>query len=241
MKPARKRAQAIAQGRGRSDRVVIPLAFEVAARISARPLAEFRNDATQLANGIGELQQALQADGMVCALAAGMEFDSAAGAGLDVERIANQGAVGASLEACRRLREVQGDNAALLAGLTGPATLAQQFGVDVESACVAFAALVKAFCAAGADVILLMEDEGAACDGEAWQDGVKTAANIARFHQGTLLAWQGVGGIAAPHGIALDAAAAGGVGIITTSAPVAADADIAELRHWVTTVKGMEA
>ena len=64
MKPARKRAQAIAQGRGRNERVVSPLAFAVAARISARPLAEFRSDATQLANGLGELQQALAADGL---------------------------------------------------------------------------------------------------------------------------------------------------------------------------------
>lgn len=241
MKPARKRAQAIAQGRGRNDRVVIPLAFEVAARISARPLAEFRNDATQLANGLGELQSALSADGLVCALAARMEWDSAAGGGLDVERIATQGPVGASLEACRRLREVQGDNAALLAGLTGPATLAAQFGVDIASAAAAFAALVKEFCSAGADVILLMEDAGADCASETWQDGVKTAANIARFHQASLLAWDGVGGIAAPHGVALAAPAASGLGIITTATLIAPDADIAGLRAWVETVRGPQA
>lgn len=241
MKPARKRAQAIAQGRGRNERVVIPLAFEVAARISARPLAAFRNDATQLANGLGELQQALKADGLVCALAARMEFDSAAGGGLDVERMAAQGALGASLEACRRLREVQGEDAALLAGLTGPATLAAQFGVDVAAASAAFAALVKAFCAAGADIILLMEDAGAECGNDAWQDGVKTAANIARFHQASLLAWQGAGGMAAPHAVALDHPQASGVGIVTTAAPVAADADIEQLRHWVNIVRGAQA
>ncbi len=241
MKPARKRAQAIAQGRGRNDRVVIPLAFEVAARISARPLAEFRNDATQLANGLGELQQALQADGLVCALAARMELESAAGGGLDVERIAGQGAVGASLEACRRLRQVQGDNAALLAGLTGPTTLAMQFGVDPKVATIAFAALVKEFCGAGADVILLMEDEGADCASEIWQDGVKTAANIARFHEANLLAWAAVGGLPAPHGVALDAPIASGLGIVTTAKPVVQDADIAQLRHWVMMVRGTAA
>jgi hypothetical protein len=241
VKPARKRAQAIAQGRGRNDRVVIPLAFEVAARISARPLAEFRHDATQLANGLAELQSAINADGMVCALAGGMEFEAAAGAGLDGERIATQGAVAASLEACRRLRASQGDNAALLAGLTGPATLARQFAVDITAATTSFAALVKAFCDAGADVILLMEDEGAACDGEDWQDGVKTAANIARFHQASLLVWQGAGGLAAPHGIALDAPQISGLGIVTTSALVPADADIEQLRLWVAGVRSVEA
>ncbi len=241
MKPARKRAQAIAQGRGRNERVVIPLAFEVAARISARPLEAFRNDATQLANGIGELQHALNADGLVCALGSHMEFDSAAGAGLDVEHIVRHGAVAASLEACRRLREVEGDNAALLAGLTGPATLAQQFAVDIAGAATAFAALVKEFCAAGADVILLLEDAGAECSADAWQDGVKTAANIARFHQASLLAWDGVGGMVAPHVVALDAPAASGVGIVTTATLVAADADLEQLRTWVTIVRGVQA
>ncbi|MBK8960522.1 MAG: hypothetical protein IPM80_19430 [Proteobacteria bacterium] len=241
MKPPRKRVQAMAQGRGRGERVVVPLAFEVAARISARPLDEFRNDATQLANGLGELQQAVAADGVVCALASRMEWDSAAGAGLDVERITAQGAVGASLEACRRLREVHGDQLVLLAGLSGPATLAAQFEVDLTAACAAFAALTKAFCAAGADVILLMEDAGCECGGEDWQDGVKTAANIARFHQALLLAWDGVGGVAAPVQVALSAPAASGVGIVTTEAVVPAEADIAMLRHWVTTVRGAEA
>lgn len=241
MKPARKRAQAIAQGRGRSERLVIPLAFEVAARISARPLAEFRNDATQLANGLGELQQALQADGVVCALASRMEWESAASAGLDADHIVAHGAVAASLEACRRLREVHGDNLAVLAGLTGPASLAAQFAVDVGVACGAFGALVKAFCAAGADVILLLEDADPDCSGDAWQDGVKTAANIARFHQASLLAWNGAGGLAAPHTVALTAPAASGLGIITTAELVPADADIALLRHWVNTVKGTDA
>ena len=49
MKAVRKRAQAIAKGRGRDHRVIVPLAFETAARISARPLDAFRNDPTQLA------------------------------------------------------------------------------------------------------------------------------------------------------------------------------------------------
>lgn len=241
MKPVRKRAQAIAQGRGRNDRVVIPLALEVAARISARPLTEFRNDATQLANGLAELQAAIDAEGVVCALAGGMELASAAGAELDVERIVSHGAVGASLEACRRLRATLGDNAALLAGLTGPATLAREFSVDIAQASAAFGVLVKAFCDAGADVILLMEDQGVECGSEDWQDGVKTAANIARFHQASLLSWQGAGGLAAPHGIDLDAPMTSGLGIVTSAALVPAEADIAQLREWVSKTRSAEA
>ena len=240
MKPARRRAQAIAQGRGRNDRLVIPLAFEVAARISARPLEEFRNDATQLANGLGELQQALAADGLVCALANRMELASAAGGGLDVERICAQGPVGASLEACRRLRAVQGDEAALLAGLTGPATLATQFGVDVATAALAFGALVKAFCEAGADVLLLWEDEDVDTGTDDWQDGVKTAANIARFHQASLLGWN-VAGLPAPRKMPLAAPTAPAPGIVTTAEVVPATADIEQLRQWVLALRGEQA
>ena len=65
--------QAIAKGRGRDARVIVPLAFEVAARISARPLDAFRNDPTQLTNALTELHGAIRADGIVVALAAGME------------------------------------------------------------------------------------------------------------------------------------------------------------------------
>lgn len=50
-----------------------------------------------------------------------------------------------------------------------------------------------------------------------------------------------MGGVAAPVQVALSAPAASGVGIVTTEAVVPAEADIAMLRHWVTTVRGAEA
>lgn len=236
VRPARKRAQAIAKGRGRDHRVVIPLAFEVAARISARPLDEFRNDATQLANGLGELQGAIQADGIVVALAGEMELLASAGQGLDPNAIIAGKPVAASLEACTRLRETYGDDAALLAGLTGPATLAQQFNGDLGSANECFAALVKAFCAAGADAVMLFEHQDAVED-EVWQAGIRTADNIARFHQACLLAWRS-NNVPVPVKHALTAPAADGVGFITTDAVVPADSDIESLRNWVAKTRG---
>lgn len=234
MKAARKRAQAIAQGRGRDARVVFPLAFDTAARISARPLEVFRTDPTQLANGLTELQQALGADGIVCALAGGMEKASAADGVLDVATIAARGQVAASLEACRRLRASQGDAVALLAGLSGPATLARDFAVDLATAGAAFGALLKLFCEAGADVLLAFEAVPPPAD-EAYVDSLRTAGNIARFHQASLLGWD-LPGLAAPARIALEAPSVGPAGIVTTAAPVAADADITALRAWLTGV-----
>lgn len=231
MKPPRKRVQAIAQGRGRDQRVVVPLAFEVAARISARPPDVFRSDPTQLANGLGELQQAIAADGVVCALAGGMERASSSDGVLAVERLVTNGPLAASLEACRRLRAVHGDALALLAGVSGPATLARDFAVDDARAAAAFGALCKAFCEAGADVLLVVE-EAAVPSGEDYADGLRTAANIARFHQACLLGGEGTG-LPQPVTIALETPGPGAAGIVTTAAPVPADADIAALRAWV--------
>lgn len=226
----------MAQGRGRDERVVIPLAFTVAARIAARPLAAFRADPTQLTNGLAELQQAIAADGCVCALAAGMEFESAAGGALEAARIARQGPVAASLEACRRLRQMHGDELALLAGVSGPATLAQQFGTDGAAAASVFALLVKEFCGAGADFILVIEDVAVPTDAY-YGDGLRTAANIARFHQAALLGQQ-PGVLPQPHALALAAPAPSGTGLITTAQVVPADADITVLAQWVLVTRG---
>lgn len=234
MRGAARRARAIVQGRGREHRVVVPLAFEVAARISARPLDAFRTDPTQLANGLGELQRAIAADGIVVACAGGMERASAARC--EAAAIMAAGPVAASLEACQRLRASHGDDVALVAGLSGPATLARDFGVDVSAAGAVFGELVKAFCAAGTQLVLVFED-AAGEHGEDWRAALRTADNIARFHQAGVMGWR-VAGLAAPVMQALDAPSGDGLGFVMTDAPVPADADIAALAAWVSGARG---
>jgi len=236
MRPPRKRAQAIALGRARDHRVIVPLAFELAARIAARPLQEFRNDPTQLANGLGELQRAIAADGIVVALAGDMELTASGGQGLDTSAIINSNPVAASLEACTRLRQSYGDEIVLLAGLTGPATLARQFGAELGAACDCFGELVKAFCSAGVDVVMLFEEPGFT-EEDIWKSGIRTADNIARFHQACLLAWRS-DSVPEPVKLALDAPSVDGSGFITTDAVVAQDADIELLRAWVARTRG---
>ncbi len=231
-RPARKRAQAIARGRGRDARLVIPFAFEVAARISARSVDEFLTDPTQLANSLAELHRAIDADGVLCADARGMELESAESAGLDVDRIVTNGRVGASLEACRRLRVTMGDNAALLAALSGPATLENQFGVSLTEASDAFTAIVRSFCDAGADGIIVMETVRPA-DGEGWEEGLITAKNIASFYNAMMYLWEVDGPAANPVRTPLNAPQKDGVGLIMTQELVAADYDIEALRQWV--------
>ncbi len=242
LKPPRKRVQGMAQGRGQGERVVIPLAFDTAASISARPLEDFHHDPTQLANGLLELHKAIGADGVCVALADGFELASAAGGALDVDTLCAEGTrVAASLEACRRLRATLGDNAALLAGLTGPATLARQFGLDEAETGAAFTALLKRYCEAGCDVLLVCETETAQ-DGAAWADALKTAANIARFHRAQALLLgapeTSAAPLPAPVQVALEAAVSAASGVIVTAEVLPAAADLEALRGWVAAQRG---
>jgi len=212
----------------------VPLALATAAQISARPLDEFFTDPTQLANGLLELQRAIGSEAIVVALGDG--FERASGNQLDLAALDQPGSrLHTALEATRRLRATVGDSVALLAGLSGPARLSQDFGVDMAAAGSAFGAIVKAFCEAGADLILCL-DEAPATDLDLWQDALKTTGNIARFHRALPLFRGSDGPFPAPQRVALDTPEPVSAGIVTTAEPVAADASIEALRHWVASV-----
>jgi hypothetical protein len=124
----RAKAQAIASGRGGRHTLAVPLAPRLAARIAERPWEAFLTDPTQLANGLGDLLEAVRPDGLVVTsptmTADAPEHREAA------------------LEATRRLRTSQGDAAVLLAVLAGPDVLDE----------------VKAFLDAGVDGVVLTGD-----------------------------------------------------------------------------------
>jgi len=223
-KPARKRLQAIAKGRGRGERLIVPLAFEVAARISARPPAAFRTDPTQLANGLAELRAAIGADGVFVAGAGGMERDPAQ--------------LAASVEACRRLRATLADEAVLCAAVTGPATLAGALALAPAGAAEQLVASVQALCEAGADAIIVVEDVPVPAAEEAWADALTTAGNIARFHQGLAYLWQGEGPLPEPARLPLDEPSTAGLGLVTSDRVVPANYDIEALRQWVAACRG---
>jgi hypothetical protein len=79
MKSVRKIAKAIARGRTLDHRLIIPLAFEVAAQISARPAHEFRTDPTQLTNGPGGQINASSLAGLAAVSAAAANAAAQAG------------------------------------------------------------------------------------------------------------------------------------------------------------------
>jgi hypothetical protein len=100
----RAKAQAIATGRGGRHTLAVPLAPRLAARIAERPWEAFLTDPTQLANGLGDLLDAVRPDGVAVTLP---------------EMAAEPGHRDAALEATRRLRGSHGDAAVLVAVLDG--------------------------------------------------------------------------------------------------------------------------
>jgi hypothetical protein len=103
----RAKAQAIASGRGGRHTLAVPLAPRLAARIAERPWESFLTDPTQLANGLGDLLDAVRPDGVAVTLPS----------------MAVPGHREAALEASRRLRTSRGDAVVLLAVLEGPDVL----------------------------------------------------------------------------------------------------------------------
>lgn len=97
----RGKAQAIAGGRGGQHTLAVPLAPRLAARIAERPWEAFLTDPTQLANGLGDLLDAVRPDGVAVTTPS-----------MDVP-----GHREAALEATRRLRVSAGDGAVLVAVL----------------------------------------------------------------------------------------------------------------------------
>ena len=105
----RAKAQAIARGQrdsvtGGRHTLAVPLAPRLAARIAERPWEAFLTDPTQLANGLGDLLDAVRPDGVAVTTPT-----------MDVP-----GHREAALEATRRLRVSAGDEAVLVAVLAVP-------------------------------------------------------------------------------------------------------------------------
>ena len=231
MSTPRSVARSLAAGQP-GGTLAIPRALHVSARIAERDAEDFVCDATQLANALRDLIEAVGPDG-VPVTDAGVLLAGCAGAGslLASEQLA------AALEATGRLRASYGDAIVLAAVLPGPAAIATAAGAAGPAGAGAAAAdpvltLGREFLAAGADV-LIVHDEG-----ELAGTPLGTLANIARFHQALALALP-----AGRYG--LPAVAACGLrspahvpGVAVTSESLARDTDLAVLRDWVTAVRG---
>lgn len=167
---ARLRARALGAGRGDGRGIAIPLALRPAARIQERDWEDFTQDPTQLANGLRDLYDAIQPDGL--AVTSAQLLTEQAGTSITAGTHGR-----AAVEAARRLRSSLGDRAALVACLPGPEPLAAATGLTAEAAVEQVLSIGKEFLGAGVDVLLLFEGD----DGS--PQALNTLNNIARFHQ----------------------------------------------------------
>lgn len=241
--PPRKRAQAISKAGPEAARIAFPHAFEAAAEVSARPLAAFLEDPTQLANGLAELARAIGSDGIVCLDGLGLDRVDAAAAASAPSLLASR-RVAASLEATRRLRATFADGAALVVVVDGPAALAAAAAAGgeidagaIEDAGAVLSAVVRAFAEAGAD-LFLVDDPAEVSERDAWSDALTTASRVAKFHRGAayVRAAGAASPLPSPAAIPLDAPAPAPRGVVTTSARVAR-LDLPAMTEWMRVVR----
>jgi hypothetical protein len=223
MATPRAMAREIAAGRA-AGTLAVPLALHVAARIAERDASEFVYDATQLANALRDLIDAIGPDGVpVCDPGVLLAGCRTAG------DVVASGQLKAAVEATRRLRASFGDRIALAAVLPGPAALAVLAEAAVADIVLA---LGKEFLAAGADVLLVQDEV------EAPGMSLATLANVARFHQAAALS-HAVPRYGLPPTVPVDLHAPVSVrGVAVTPGSLPRDTDISVLCDWVASVRG---
>jgi hypothetical protein len=226
--PASRRATArsVAGGQG-AGTVAIPLALHVSARIAERDAEDFVYDPTQLANALRDLADAVDPDGVpVCDPQVLLDGCQTAG------DVAGSEQLKAAVEVTRRLRATFGEGIALAAVLPGPAAIADRVGATGAAAAETVLALGKEFLAAGADLLIVEDDD------ELPGTALTTLANIARFHQAAALS-HGAARYGLPATVPVGLEAPASVpGVVVTPGALARDTDIAVLRDWVAAVRG---
>jgi hypothetical protein len=219
-------ARSLAAGQPGST-LAVPLALHVSARIAERDAEAFMYDATQLANALRDLIEAVGPDGIQVSdpqvLLAGC-----ASAG----HLASSEQLKVALEATGRLRASFGDAVAMVAVLPGPSAIADHVEAAGPAAADAVVAMGREFLSAGADVIIVHDHA------ELPGLSLATLANIARFHQ-ALAVSSPTGQYGLPAVVPLSLHSPAHVpGVAITSESLDRDTDIALLRDWVSAVRG---
>lgn len=227
--PPRARAQALAAGRGGQHTLAVPLALRLAARIQERPLDDFFEDPTQLANGLRDFLDAVRPDGLVVTDGEALRDEVA---NMPVERLRDGMRIGTALEAAGRLRETVGDSAVLVAVLPGPATIAESR--DKGEAGEVVQTLAQEFVGVGVDIILFTESEGTnLADFEA---PLRTSANVARFHRGlTCLRGATLPFLTSPTVLPVTEPRPAS-GLVITDTDLPPDTDVTLVQDWVALV-----
>ncbi len=171
-----------------------PLLFHAAAQVEAIDPDAMARDATRIRKNVGEFRRMLKLDAVFCCAPSMAELNAIGRPDheSDLEKIAGEERVAASLGACRQWHADK-DAPVIVVALTGPMSLCAALtgagqGYDEE---VAFehvgrglAALVRLFAEAGAHVVQFHETATPNEDQrDYWKSALGTAGNVARFHR----------------------------------------------------------
>ena len=205
----------------------MPIVFALGAKIESLPFDSFLGNPTKICNALRQIRGYLRTDGVSCYFDPYLELEvlgaqvkrSSADAAPDISwpgRAASgelpEGLVSAdeamhnprvnmAVDVIRRLKAMLRDEPLLMAGVTGPLTLASRLtqmnpaeplqvqnlpmdALDVSSA--VFASLVRTFAEAGANVIIIQEDVNPVLsedDRTTWMSTLESACNVIRFYE----------------------------------------------------------
>lgn len=205
----------------------VPIVFSLGARVENLPLRTFLGNPTKISNALRQIRSHLRSDGVACYFDPCLEAEALGGAlewgredrrprirwpqsaekgalpeGLrSPEEAAKDSRVTIAVEVIRRLRTLLQDEPLLMAGVTGPFTLAARITQlededvlryeDLSDAALEIAGLVirqvsTAFVEAGADLILIQEEVLPTLSAKScatWAFLLTPAFNIIRFYE----------------------------------------------------------
>jgi hypothetical protein len=223
----RQLLQAFLQGAPPARPLFLPIIFSHGARIEGVPLDVFLTNPTKISNALRQIRGRVRADGVTCyfdslleAEALGATVERAGDDGprtlrwprpsqagdlpqglRSPEEAATSGRVGVAVEVIKRLKAILRDDCLLMAGLSGPYTLAAQLlqlnadgsrpaqdfsAPALDLAADTMTAIARALLEAGATAIIIHEEtlpilsHDAAAD---WASRLGTTINIVRFYQ----------------------------------------------------------
>lgn len=223
---ARDILKELLQGNVAPRPLFVPIVFRLGTRVENLPLRAFLANPTKISNSVRQIRTRLQADAVSCyfdpfveaeALGATLDWPSEQGppvlcwpepTAIDQipvldsrDEIINRGRITVALEVIRRLKTLLREDCLLMAGVSGPSTLAARLsglqpsgplaarGVTSSAIAVAASAITqvsKAFAEAGANLVFFREDslwlEGAG-GVEGWISLLTPIFNILRFYE----------------------------------------------------------
>jgi Uroporphyrinogen decarboxylase (URO-D) len=223
---SRQMLQGLLQGTAPPRPLFLPLVFSLGAKVENLPLRAFLSSATKISNSLRQIRTHLRSDGVACyfdpfleaeALGATLQYAAdderatlqwpqfaAAGELPENVRSAEEAAksdrVAVAVEVIQRLKSMLRDEPLLLAGVSGPLTLAAHLlalrpadgppredfsDAALELAAATITQIVSKFVEAGANVIFIQENIFPVLSAQhcgAWAESLAPAFNIIRFY-----------------------------------------------------------